>query len=204
MKLGKVGTIGRFKPLHNGAYLMLRTLCENAEEVRIGIGSANKYNLRNPFTADESEAIIREALQDEFSNFKVYKIPDFAHIAEYADGKKWRQNVREIFGELDLFVTANPYVNQLLREEYKILHPAELIPREKMIRLRATEIRVAIARYDDWQNFVPEKVVSYLEKNGIVDRFREEFGLATLSDLAFDNPGGEEDEIVEQFHAQET
>lgn len=53
-KFRKLGAIGRFKPLHLGAAAMLEALCENAEEVVIGIGSSNKYNLRNPFTAEES------------------------------------------------------------------------------------------------------------------------------------------------------
>lgn len=56
--LGAVGFIGRFKPLHNGAALALETLCEQADKVKIGIGSVNKYNLRNPFTAEESQEMI--------------------------------------------------------------------------------------------------------------------------------------------------
>ena len=45
-KLGTIGLIGRFKPLHLGASVLLESACEKAEKVIIGIGSSNKYNIR--------------------------------------------------------------------------------------------------------------------------------------------------------------
>jgi len=100
-KLGRVGVIARFKPLHNGAYAMLEAVCENANEVIIGIGSANKYSLRNPFTAKESEDMVRLTLEQKFSNYSIIHIPDFAQIPEYSDGKKWKEYVIEKFGKFE-------------------------------------------------------------------------------------------------------
>ena len=91
MKLGRVGVIGRFKPLHNGGALMLDAICENADHVVIGLGSSNKYNLRNPFTGDESAGMIEAYLSPRFSNYELIHVPDFGHIQEFSDGKKWKE-----------------------------------------------------------------------------------------------------------------
>jgi cytidyltransferase-like protein len=181
MKLGRAGTIGRFKPLHNGGAVMLETVCSMAEHVIIAVGSVNKYNARNPFTAEESKAMIDASLGKRFSNYSVMFIPDFGHLPEYRDGQKWRNHALEQFGELDYLVTGNDYVADLFRSDYKIIHPGVLIQREKQIMLRATEVRVEMAKAGNWEKLVPEEVAEYIKKNGLDKRFRQEFGLETLA-----------------------
>ncbi len=56
--LGVVGIIARFKPVHKGHAAILEALCERADLVYIGLGSPNKYDVRNPFSAKESEEMI--------------------------------------------------------------------------------------------------------------------------------------------------
>jgi hypothetical protein len=38
-----------------------------------------------------------------------------------------------------------------------------------------------MARGEDWRALVPPAIAGYLDRNGLVDRFRREFGLATLA-----------------------
>lgn len=186
-KLGKVGVIGRFKPLHKGGALMLEHVCEQAEHVIIGIGSSNKYNARSPWTAEESQAMIESFLAPNFSNYSFVHVPDFAHLKlEYRDGQRWRQEVLSLFRSLDAFVTGNDYSANLLQPDYKIIHPGDMIPPERWIMMRATQARVAMAQGGDWQQFVPDPVVEYLEKDKLVERFKKEFGLQTLVQLAGD------------------
>jgi len=201
-ELGLVGLIGRWKPLHNAGAVILETLCEKAEHVIIGIGSCNKYNLRNPFTAEESKEMIDAVLGRKYSNYSFVFIPDFAHIPEYRDGKKWKQYLIEQYGKLDCFVSGNEYVYELLKDDYNVIHPAELIPPEKQIKLKATQVRVEIAKNGNWKSLVPEPVVEYLEKNKLVARFRKEFGLAALASLA-DNYKGHETMEQERAHTYE-
>jgi len=182
MALGRVGFIGRFKPLHNGGAAALEAICEQAEEVVIGIGSSNKYNVRNPFTAQESQEMIDAFLSPRFSNYSIIHLPDFAHIPEYRDGTRWQENVIKSFGELDCFLTGNPYVRSLLEPYYQTMHPALLVPDEKKVPLKGSMVRVAMAQHIDWQSLVPEEVADYLEKNNLVERFRREFGLQTLAE----------------------
>jgi len=184
MKLGTVGVIGRFKPLHNGGAVMLETLCQNADCVKIGIGSSNRYNARNPFTAQESKEMIDRFLSKKYSNYEFIFVQDFGHIPEYSNGQKWKQCIVEQYGKLDCFVTGNEYVASLLESDYKIIHPSNLIPKDEQIMLRATEVRIEMSRFGEWKKLVPNEVSDYLEEKGLVERFRKEFGLETLAKLA--------------------
>jgi len=200
MTLGIVGCIGRFKPLHLGGQAMLEALCDQADRVIIGIGSSNKYNARNQFTADESQEMIERSLEDR-ANYSCIHVPDFAHLPEYADGKRWRQYVLDNYGPLDHFVSGNEYVARLLGEEYDIIHPVSLIAPENRTPLRATDVRIAMATFGDWKSLVPERVAEYLEEKCLVERFRKEFGLQTLAQLAGEYPA--DDPAAEMLHAQE-
>jgi len=178
--LGKVGLVGRFKPLHKQAAYMLESVCENANHLTIGIGSSNRYDARNPFTANESEDMINSFLSLNFSNYNIIHIPDFAQIKKYGDGQKWKEYVVENFGKLDYFISSNPYVLGLLKDSYSLLGAFEMVPPEKRQRMKGTGVRIEIAKFGDWEKFVPEPVAKYLKENNLIQRFRDEFGLETL------------------------
>ena len=118
---GKIGTIARFKPVHLGHAALLEAVCEQADEVLIGLGSINVYDLRNPFTAKESQEMIEALLKTRFSNYKFIEVPDFNN------GPKWAVEIKNLFGELDYFVTANDYVRELLKDIYTVIRPIEIV-----------------------------------------------------------------------------
>ncbi|MFH1589814.1 MAG: hypothetical protein ABIB43_04575 [archaeon] len=199
----RLGFIGRFKPLHLGASAVLEGLCKEADEVIIGIGSSNKYNLRNPFTAEETEDMIDAYLSPNHSNYSIVRIPDYAHIPKFNNGNVWTEHVLKEFGSLDAFVTGNEYVNKLLEPHYKIIHSAEFVPFEKRTRLRASAVRVEMARNGPWQSMVPEEVKEYLQNNSLIKRFKKEFGLETISKLVTDNYFMDETKDKEKIHTME-
>ncbi len=180
----RLGFIGRFKPLHNGADAAIDALCSAADEAIIGIGSANKYHMRCPFTADESEAMVRASLGAHgHANYRVERIDDFGDQAKYRDGARWREEIIKRFGKLDAFVTGNPYVRELLQDTYPIIHPVTLIKPDRRLVLRATQVRIEMARGDGWRALVPEPVADVIDEKRLVDRFRREYGLQTLAQL---------------------
>ncbi len=188
----RLGVIGRFRPLHLGGAMMLETLCQQSEYVIIGVGSANKYNVRNPFTAADSVNMIDKYLSSQgYDNYEIFTIDDYAHIPEFSDGQKWKSEVKRHLGELDAFITGNPYSKNLLQEDYQIFHPGDMIPPEKWIWLRGTMVRVEMAKGSEmWKKMVPEVVVEYLVENNLVSRFQKEFGLQTLACLAEEDQKG--------------
>ncbi|MEK6964424.1 MAG: hypothetical protein AABX70_08450 [Nanoarchaeota archaeon] len=176
--LGIVGTVARFKPVHKGHAVMLETLCERSDYVYIGLGSSNRYNVRNPFTPQESAEMIDLVLKPKFSNYSFVEVPDLDN------GPKWRELALGLFGKLDHFVTANDYVETLLKNDYSVIHPARLVPQDKWVYICATMVRDALAKGEPWEHMVPDPVTVYLKEKGLADRFVKEFGLATLATLA--------------------
>jgi len=171
-RVGRMAMIARWKPLHLGQTAALDGLLARAEELTIGIGSANRLDLRNPFTAVETATMLRLHLGD---RAQLVEVPDLG------DGPRWADMVCEMLGELDLFVTANPWVWSLLRGRYRLCHPVHLVPPARRVPIDGTAVRLAMARGEDWRALVPPAVADWLEAQGLVDRFRRDFGAATLA-----------------------
>jgi len=172
--IGRLAMIARWKPVHVGQAAVLEALVERADHVILGIGSANRYNARNPFTAAESATMIRSVLRGH-DGYTIVEVPDLD------DGPRWRLMVKEMLGPLDLFVTANGYVRGLLLEDYSILHPVHLVPPERRVQVNGTGVRAAMARGEGWRELVPPEVERFLDERGLVHRFRAEFGAEILA-----------------------
>jgi nicotinamide mononucleotide adenylyltransferase len=209
MSLGRVGLIGRWKPLHNGGAILLDYACRLAEEVIIGIGSSNsdgsvqKYNARNPFTPEETKGMIDAYLSPRHANYRTLFIPDYGHMPGNSDGMRWKEHAISAFGPLDHFITGNAYVAKLLQKEYDIIPPWTIIPKEEQFPLRATEVRIAIAKGDAWKNLVPKEVAAYILHHKLDERLRREFGLETLLHLMGTAYDKEENGQQEQEHTYE-
>ncbi len=173
-KYHRIGMVARWKPVHNGQAAVLRALCRQAERVLVGIGSSNRYNARNPFTFEETEEMLRLALEG-WGNFEIIPVPDLDN------GPRWRAMVKELFGGLDLFVTDNPYVANLMKGIYPLARPVDLIPPGERVRVNGSMVRAGMARGERWQDLVPARVAAYIESRGLDERFRREFGLHTLA-----------------------
>lgn len=170
----RIGMVARWRPVHLGHVPVLQGLCANAGHAFIGIGSANRYNARNPFTLNETIDMIHLVLEGR-DNCTLIPIDDLD------DGPRWRLMVLDIFGPLDAFVTANPYVANLMSGDYEVLRPIAFVPEEARVRVDGTMVRRAMARGDDWRDLVPDEVATYIETHKLDDRFRREFGLETLA-----------------------
>lgn len=170
----RIGMVARWRPVHLGHVPVLRGLCDAADHALIGIGSANRYNARNPFTLDETIDMIRLILGKR-DNYTLIPIDDLD------DGPRWRLLILDIFGSLDAFFTANPYVANLMRGDYNVLHPIKLVPKEARVRVDGTMVRRAMARGDTWRSLVPDEVAEYIEAHALDTRFRREFGLETIA-----------------------
>jgi nicotinamide-nucleotide adenylyltransferase len=170
----RTGMVARWQPVHIGHLPVLRALCERSDLALIGIGSANKHNMRSPFTAAEVTDMLNLVLQA-YPNYRIIQVPDLD------DGPRWRLMLLDMFGELDAYVTENPYVADLLGEDYRILHPVSLVREEDRVPVDGTLVRREMARGDAWQDWVPPQVAQYLLVNHLDARFRAEFGLQTLA-----------------------
>lgn len=174
-RVSRLGVVARFKPVHLGHLSMLEAVLSRTEHLSVGLGSSNRHDLRNPWSCAESEQMLRRALGDRSDAIRFVPIPDLG------DGPRWRELLSSSLGPLDLFVTANEYVRDLMQKHYPVVHPLSLIPADRRVRVDGTQVRRAMARGEDWRALVPAAVAEYLEGEGLVERFRREFGLETLA-----------------------
>jgi nicotinamide-nucleotide adenylyltransferase len=167
--------IARWKPVHLGHAPVLRGLCSCARHALIGIGSANRYNSRNPFTVAETSEMIGLVLDQGAEGYTIIPVPDLD------DGPRWRTMVLDMLGRLDLFVTDNPYVASLLSNDYPIMRPVHLVSEAERVAIDGTMVRREMARGNGWQELVPPAVADYIVSRQLDQRFRREFGLQTLA-----------------------
>jgi nicotinamide-nucleotide adenylyltransferase len=173
-RVSRIAMIARWKPVHLGHAAVLEALADRADHAIIGIGSSNKYDASNPFTSEETAAMIRLVLAGR-GNIELVDVPDLGH------GPRWRAMVVGMFGPLDLFATANAYVRSLLEHDYRVVHPVWLIAPDRRVAVDGTMVRRRMARADDWRALVPPSIAAFLDEHGLVDRFRREFGAQTIA-----------------------
>lgn len=154
----RVGVIGRFQPLHLGHEELLKRYAN--EDLIIAIGSANVRDEQNPLTYDEREAMLRLV------------VPHATILAldDYNDDGAWAQKAIELFGELDVLVTGNDLVAELLEHTYTIVRPEQVL--DELPDASGTMIRAAIRANEPWERFVSDRVEQYLRENGICDRIK--------------------------------
>lgn len=173
----KLGVVCRFRPVHLAHEALLEALRDLAGpggELLVGIGSSNRYDRRNPFTGAETRAMLEVVLGGRPG-------VSLIDVADLGDGPRWAAMVAGLFGPLDRFVTANPYVASLLSGTYALAHPRDVVPRARHVPVSGTLVRRAMARGEPWRHLVPPAVAALLERDHLVDRFRREFGLSTLA-----------------------
>ncbi|MFN7988709.1 MAG: adenylyltransferase/cytidyltransferase family protein [Thermoanaerobaculia bacterium] len=172
-RLARVGFVARFRPPHLGHAAILEALARNAETVVVGIGSANRYDLDNPFTGEETAELLRPLLPG--GRVELHLLPDLF------DGPRWAEMVRERFGALDLFATANPYVRSLVEGFWRVVPTLSLLEPGERVAVDGRAVRRAMARGEAWERLVPPEVARELRARGLARRFREEFGLETIA-----------------------
>jgi nicotinamide-nucleotide adenylyltransferase len=97
-------------------------------------------------------------------------------IPDVGDGPRWRRAVVDLFGSLDMLVTANRYVRDLMARDYLVVHPVHLVPADRRVAVDGTMVRRAMALGEDWRAMVPAEVAAWLDQKGLVERFLREFG----------------------------
>ncbi len=85
--------IGRFQPFHIGHLFVFQEALKSAEHLIVLVGSSNNTRcLRNPFTFDERQAMIRESLPDNITDrVTLLPLPDYLY-----DDEGWVNKVTEL------------------------------------------------------------------------------------------------------------
>ena len=157
--------VGRFQPFHNGHKAVIDLLCDEVDELIIGIGSAQmSHDIRHPFTAGERVLMIQRVLAD--AKIPVYIIP----LEDIKRNALWVAHVVSMVPPFDVVYTSNPLVIRLFTEAgFRVESP----PMYQRQELSGTAIRQKMLEGDDWKQYVPEAAGLVIESVGGVERIRD-------------------------------
>jgi nicotinamide-nucleotide adenylyltransferase len=157
--------IGRFQPYHNGHQTVLERIAVEADEIVIGVGTAQlSHELDNPFTAGERVLMITTALDGLGCPFYVIPIEDIRRNA------LWVAHVRAMTPPFDTVYSSNPLVVRLFGEAGINVNSPSMYERATH---SGTEIRRRMLSGEPWESLVPPKVVRVIREIDGVGRLRE-------------------------------
>lgn len=159
--------IGRFQPYHLGHQQVLEQISQEADEIVIGIGSAQlSHTASDPFTSGERVMMITRSLKH--LGKVLYAIP----IEDIRRNAVWVSHVRSMTPHFDVAYTNNPYVIRLFEESGVKVKKSPLYQREKF---SGTEIRRRMLSNEPWEHLVPIAVVNVIKEINGVQRLKDVF-----------------------------
>jgi nicotinamide-nucleotide adenylyltransferase len=157
--------IGRFQPYHKGHQTVLEEISRMADEIVIGVGSAQiSHEIDNPFTAGERVLMITTALEG--LGCPVYVIP----IEDVNRNTLWVAHVRAMTPPFEIVYSSNPLVVRLFREAGVTVQSPAMYERATH---SGTEIRRRMLAGEDWEALVPERVIQVIREIDGVGRLRQ-------------------------------
>jgi len=156
--------IGRFQPFHNGHLRVVKEALEEFDELVIAIGSAQYFNTKgNPFSADEREEMIKEALEKEnIKNAFIAKIDDINCNGTYVSHVE-----REIPKCAAIFCGSEKTKTLFSKAGYDVRELG------RYYDINATGIREKIIKGESWEELVPKKIAEYIKKIKGVERVKK-------------------------------
>lgn len=113
-------TVMRAKPFHRGHRLQIEAAGRIADEVVVGIGSANQINADNPFSPEDTEFLIREGLKDNpalLGRVKFVYLDDYYHLPQPQRdwGEATTEKVKEKVGDFNAVVGNSDWVKEYFK-----------------------------------------------------------------------------------------
>lgn len=168
----RVFYIGRFQPYHNGHQSVIDRIASEADEIIIGIGSAQlSHDHDNPFTAGERILMITRSLAGLSKPFYVIPIEDIKRNA------LWVAHIVSMTPPFDLVYSSNPLVIRLFHEARIPVCSPSMFERQFH---SGTWIRDRMRCGEPWEHLVP------LAAREVIDEIR---GCNRIQDLDRDDEG---------------
>jgi nicotinamide-nucleotide adenylyltransferase len=164
--------IGRFQPFHNGHLSVIQKICDEADELIIGIGSAQRsHTIVDPFTAGERVLMITRVLATQKIKKMWYVIP----IEDIQRNALWVSHIRAMTPPFDAVHSSNPLVTRLFYEARVKVYSPVMHERDC---LSGTHIRERMVQRKEWRHLIPLEVAQVIDE---VD------GVSRLCDLMLDD-----------------
>jgi nicotinamide-nucleotide adenylyltransferase len=157
MKKYKIGlVIGRFQPFHNGHVYLFEKAFDQCERIIIGVGSANRKNKNNPWSANERRLMLERFVNKNGYSDRVIKI---VNLDDNPDDDVWFENLYKKTGPFDVTLGNNEWNNEIIKRHgiaaiYTGLHNRE--------EFEGYRIRALMLSKKSWKSRVPQYLASLI------------------------------------------
>ncbi|ENU31495.1 hypothetical protein F991_00640 [Acinetobacter sp. CIP-A165] len=156
--------IGRFQPFHLAHMLTIEIALRQSQHVVLALGSAQaERNIKNPFLANEREAMILSNFCDEDKQ-RIH----FVHVIDVYNDGKWVKQVKDLVAQV---VGLNEKVGLIGHFKDESSYYLQLFPEWTMVELEslkasmsATPMREAYYRGEIKTQAFPKGTIQFLEK----------------------------------------
>ncbi len=148
--------VGRFQPFHKGHLKAVEGIAKRFDMIVIVIGgpAGDEPTLKDPFTFDEREKMMRKALEGRKVDFELHMIRDVE------DDEKWAEEISKL-GNFEAAYTRNPWTARCLKT-LKI--PVRKQKNYQRYKHCGTRIRKRILQGKDWKSLIPREVYEYIRE----------------------------------------
>ena len=151
--------MGRFQPFHLGHMDLVRQILKECDEVIILVTSSQfNYLEKDPFTAGERIEMIHNSIKEadiDLTRCIILAIENQFNIAT------WAAYLKSMLPNFQRVYSGNEYVKMLLADSnIEVIKPV-FLDRDQY---NATKIRSMIISGENWEQFVPKEVASYITK----------------------------------------
>lgn len=160
MRKYKIGlVIGRFQPFHKGHVFLFKKAFETCDKLIIGIGSSNKDNNDNPWSAYAREKILEKFIEENGYQDRIVKI---LKLYDNPDDDVWFQNLYKKTGPFDVTIGNNDWNNGII-ERHGI--PAIKHGFSNRHIWEGIQIRGLMREKKSWKDRVPSYLVSLVKNS---------------------------------------
>jgi nicotinamide-nucleotide adenylyltransferase len=160
--------VGRFQPFHLGHLYAIKDILKEVDEIVIVIGSAQySHTVTNPFTAGERLVMTRKALEEggiDYSQVWIVPVPD-VHLH-----MMWVSAVEGYTPSFQVVYSNEPLTRRLFTEARYKVQAIRLFDRKLY---SSTEIRMKMAKGENWEKLVPKSVAAFIKEIDGISRLQD-------------------------------
>lgn len=152
--------IGRFQPFHFGHLYLIEESLKFVDELKIGIGTSELTNNKNPIPPRDILDILLEVAETESFGKKIsgiYLIKDYPN-----NNDRWINEVKNIVGNFDVYIGNDKSTSDIFKEEGYQVISTDLFKRDLY---EGTKIRSLIENKKKWEDRSPHYLTEKITRH---------------------------------------
>lgn len=151
--------VGRFQPFHNGHIKLIQYALSKVDVLHVVIGSPNRNDEKNPYSAQLRETMIEKSLtKEELKRIRI------SYVEDMNNDSLWLENLASKFADCELIFSSDEKMSQLYKTNEKLKEKVVTIPQDQREDLSGTNIRNLLRDGKDISNLIPKGTLEVINQ----------------------------------------